>query len=171
MNSTQLQPTECPDYFNKYIDLLGEVGLVECLQQYKDSFTSFLEDIPLGRLDMAYEEGKWNIKDIVQHLMDTERVLQYRALYFARDPGTELHGFDHNLFAQNAKLSLGNKKQLLLDYDIVRQSSIQLFKSFSERELLNCGIMSGQSASVRAIGFFMCGHQKHHMNIIKQRYL
>lgn len=171
MNSTQLQPTECPDYFIKYIDLLGEVGLVKSLQQSKDSFTSFLEDIPLARLDMAYEQGKWSIKDIVQHLLDTERVLQYRALYFARDPGTELHGFDHNLFAQNAKLSLGNMKQLLLDYDIVRQSSIQLFKSFSERELLNGGIMSGQYASVRAIGFFMCGHQKHHKNIIEQRYL
>lgn len=62
MNSTQFQPTECPDYFNKYISLLGEVGLIESLLQSKDSFISFLEDIPLNRLDMTYEQGKWSIK-------------------------------------------------------------------------------------------------------------
>lgn len=171
MNSTQLQPTECPDYFKKYISLLAGVGLMEGLKQSKDSFVTFLEDIPLDRFNSAYAQGKWSIGEVTQHLIDCERVFQYRALYFARDPGTELQGFDHNLFAQNAKLSLGDRKQLIHHYDCVRKSTMMLFDSFSQKELLNSGIMSGQSTSVRALGFIILGHQKHHEKIIKERYL
>ncbi|WP_417360072.1 DinB family protein [Galbibacter sp.] len=171
MNSAELQPIDCPEYFNKYIDLLGSVDLLECLQQSKDHFITFMQSIPQEQYNFSYEQGKWSIGEVVQHLIDGERVFQYRALCFARNPGTILEGYDHDVFAENAKRTLAEKKQLLEHYDVVRSSTIKLFESFSKEELLNRGILIGNSVSVAALGFFSCGHQKHHLNIIEERYL
>jgi len=171
MNSTDLQQNDCLDYYKKYINLLGSVELLEELTQSKEHFITLVQNIPETRYDFSYEEGKWSIGEVIQHIIDAERVFQYRALYFARHPGTEQQGYDHEVFAQNAKPSLGNKKQLIEHYEVVRSSSIMLFESFSKQELLNRGVLIGQSSSVGALGFLICGHQKHHLNILEQRYL
>ncbi|EKF56039.1 hypothetical protein I215_03810 [Galbibacter marinus] len=171
MYSTDLQQKDYPDYFNKYIVPLGSVNLIEGLNQSKDSFLIYMQTIEEQRYNYSYQQGKWSIAEVVQHLTDTERVFQYRAFHFARNPESELLGYDHELFAQNAKRSLNSKSSLLEQYESVRNSSVKLFESFSNEELLNRGILIGQYASVGALGFFILGHQKHHLDILKNRYL
>jgi uncharacterized damage-inducible protein DinB len=171
MNSKALQYTEYPEYFKTYLDLLDDIDLISSLNQSKDSFVDFLENLSLESYKISYAPGKWSIGEVIQHVIDCERVFQYRAFYIARDPGAVLPGFDHNQFAQNAKESLADPKQLIRHYDSVRQSTIQLFEGFTDKELLNLGNVVDQPASVRALGFIILGHQEHHLRIIKERYL
>lgn len=171
MNPNQLQQTEYPEYFKNYLDLLKDVELILALKQSKDSFVEFLSNLNPEQFGFSYAPSKWSIGEVIQHVIDCERVFQYRAFYIARDPGAVLPGFDHNQFAQNAKESLADPKQLIRHYDSVRQSTIQLFEGFTDKELLNLGNVVGQPASVRALGFIILGHQEHHLRIIKERYL
>lgn len=171
MNSTDLQPKHTPDYFNKYLGLLGEVDLIKGLKHSRRDFLNYLQTIQEEHYSYAYQKGKWSIAEVIQHLVDSERVFQFRAFYFARNPGSELLGFDHESFAEKAKLSLGSKAQLIEQYESVRNSSIKLFENFSKEELLHLGSLAGQPASVAALGFFLLGHQKHHLNILEKKYL
>jgi hypothetical protein len=124
----------------------------------------------MDKYDYRYAEGKWTIKDIIQHLIDTERVFSYRALRFARKDSTELPGYDENLYADTANGSERKLQEMLTELALVRQSTIMLFKSFSAESLLYTGIASNNVASVRALGFIIIGHQNHHMKIFKERY-
>jgi len=103
-------------------------------------------------------------------VIDTERIFNYRALRFARNDSTELKGFDHDSYNENVEANSRNLQELLDEFKTVRASSISLYKSFSEEVLLRKGSASGNIISVRAIGFLISGHQKHHLKIFEERY-
>ena len=103
-------------------------------------------------------------------MIDTERIFNYRALRFARNDSTELKGFDHDSYNENVEANSRNLQELLDEFKTVRASSISLYKSFSEEVLLRKGSASGNIISVRAIGFLISGHQKHHLKIFEERY-
>ena len=103
-------------------------------------------------------------------MIDTERIFNYRALRFARNDSTELQGFDHDFYNENVAANSQELQELIDEFKSVRTSSISLFKSFSEEVLLRKGSASGNIISVRAIGFLISGHQKHHLKIFKERY-
>ncbi|NRA94566.1 MAG: DinB family protein, partial [Psychroserpens sp.] len=132
---------------------------------------SFLKTIPDEQFGHAYAEGKWTIKEVVQHIIDTERVFSYRALRFARYDSTELPGYDQDDFALNSKANLRSKEDILNEYSTQRAASIAMFESFDAETLLGQGKASGSSISVRALGFILIGHENHHCQIIKDRYL
>ena len=171
MNSSTLQPTEYASYYSPYINALGNVNLLEELENSIQNFEEFLKQIPLEKHEFRYAEGKWTIKDIVQHLIDTERVLAYRSLRFARKDQTPLHSFDENEYVDATAANKRTLTDLLQEYKAVRLSTLYLFKSFSNEELMYTGIASNNSFTVRAIGFIIAGHQKHHQRIITERYL
>ena len=171
MNSSTLQPTEYASYYSPYINALGNVNLLEELENSIQNFEEFLTQIPSEKHEFRYAEGKWTIKDIVQHLIDTERVLAYRSLRFARKVQTPLHSFDENEYVDATAANKRTLTDLLQEYKAVRLSTLYLFKSFSNEELIYTGIASNNSFTVRAIGFIIAGHQKHHQRIIAERYL
>ena len=171
MNSSTLQPTEYASYYSPYIKALGNVNLIEELEKSMQNFEEFLTQIPSEKHEFRYAEGKWTIKDIVQHLIDTERVLAYRSLRFARKDQTPLHSFDENEYVDATAANKRTLTDLLQEYKAVRLSTLYLFKSFSNEELMYTGIASNNSFTVRAIGFIIAGHQKHHQRIITERYL
>ncbi|WP_396149940.1 DinB family protein [Flavobacterium sp.] len=171
MNSSTLQPTEYASYYSPYINALGNVNLIEELENSIHNFEDFLTQIPSEKHEFRYAEGKWTIKDIVQHLIDTERVLAYRSLRFARKDQTPLHSFDENEYVDATVANKRMLTDLLQEYIAVRLSTLYLFKSFSNEELIYTGIASNNSFTVRAIGFIIAGHQKHHQRIIAERYL
>ena len=171
MNSSTLQPTEYASYYSPYINALGNVNLLEELEKSMQNFEEFLTQIPSNKHEFRYAEGKWTIKDIVQHLIDTERVLAYRSLRFARKDQTPLHSFDENEYVDATAANKRTLTDLLQEYKAVRLSTLYLFKSFSNEELMYTGIASNNSFTVRAIGFIIAGHQKHHQRIIAERYL
>ena len=116
-------------------------------------------------------EGKWTINDIIQHLIDSERVFAYRALRFSRGDETSLPGFDENFYADNAHGDNRSINDLLTEMSALRHANIMMFKSFTPEDLMRTGTASGYTVSVRAFGFLIIGHQNHHMKVFRERYL
>lgn len=172
MKVTDLKIEEYAPYQAGYIALVDtEYSLVEELEISVHNFIRFVQDIPMDKHDYSYASGKWTIKDIIQHLIDSERIFAYRALRFSRGDTTELPGFDENLFATNAYGNERKLQEMLTELALVRQSTIMLFKSLNDESMLKTGIASGYNVSVRSIGFAIIGHQNHHIKIFKERYL
>ena len=164
---------EYAPFYEPYMKALieNDKSIIENLIDVQETFMSIFESLPKEKQEYAYAEGKWTIKELIQHLIDTERVFCYRALCFARNDKTSLPGFDQDLFVANCNANVRNYKELLHEMTILRKGTIQLFKSFSKEALLRIGNGSGKNMSVRAVGFIISGHQQHHLNIIKERYL
>jgi len=171
MKSTYLQSTEYVNYYKPYIEALGEVDLLNELEHSFITFIDFLKTIPTEKLEYRYAEGKWTIKDIVQHLIDAERIFAYRALRIARKDQTPLPGFEENEYVETAFANNRTMEDLIEEFTIVRKATFSLFKTFTEEQLMQMGTASDKPVSVRAIGFITLGHQKHHEKIIKERYL
>ncbi|MCY1490611.1 DinB superfamily protein [compost metagenome] len=171
MKTSQLLQTEYAPYYATYISKVEEADLVEELEISVHEFIKFVQNIPLDKYDYSYAEGKWTIKDIIQHLMDSERIFAYRALRIARNDKTSLASFEENEYAAIAGANQRSIRDLLTELAIVRQSTIALFKTFSEDVLKRIGVASGYDVSVRALGFIIIGHQKHHQRIFIERYL
>jgi len=163
---------EYAPYFEQYIKLVNQnKSILENLIDSQTDFESTLRNTQSHRHMYSYAKGKWTLKQVVQHLIDTERVFTYRALCFARNEPNSLPGFDQDIFSTYDNANIQNFKDLLDDMAGVRKSSIALFKSFSEEALARKGIASKQEISVRALGYLFSGHQLHHLNSVKERYL
>lgn len=158
-------------YFEKYINLIEEGDIVSALKANHQSTLDFMESIPRQKVSYFYDEGKWTVKQVFNHIIDTERILGYRALRFARGDSQLLTGFDENLYAANANLTETNMQLLMDEFDSVRLSHVLMFKQLSEKELALKGQMASGIASVLALGYFICGHNQHHINVVKERYL
>ena len=172
MKSTDLKPDEFAGYYATYISqITNEYNLIEELEISVHRLIKFVQNIPLDKFDYRYAEGKWTIKDILQHLIDSERIFAYRALRFARNDKTELPGFEEKDYAAIANAGKRSIQDLLSEMAVVRQATLAMFKSFSEEELLLKGIASHNTISVRALGFVIIGHQNHHQRIFQERYL
>jgi uncharacterized damage-inducible protein DinB len=171
MKSNQLPINEYADFYKSYIEALDNVELIEELEICLHEFIKFVRNIPMDKFDYQYQDGKWTIKEIIQHLIDSERVFGYRALRISRNDKTPLPGFDENSFVDNSNGKDRSLQSLLTEMAVVRQSTLSLFNSFSQEQLLNIGIASNKEVSVRAIGFIIIGHQKHHQKIFSERYL
>jgi uncharacterized damage-inducible protein DinB len=164
---------EYAPYFEQYIQLVSQenTSIIENLEKSQNDFEVLLRDLPKEKHDFAYAEGKWTMKELIQHIIDTERIFCYRALCFARNDKTSLPGFDQDIFVDNDNANERNYYDLLDEMSTLRKSSIQLYKSFSEEALLRIGVASENKMSVRALGYLFSGHQIHHLNVIKERYL
>ena len=158
-------------YFQRYVVQAHGNDLIEALRNASEQTWEVVSRIPAGFADHRYAPGKWSIKEIFQHLIDTERVFAYRALCFSRNEVIELPGFDENMYIENANTDRRELHELLREYDVVRSSTIQLFNGMSEEMLMRSGTANGNLISVRAIGWTIAGHVLHHMQIIDQRYL
>ena len=171
MKSNQLPINEYADFYKSYIQALEDVELIEELEISLHDFIRFVQNIPMDKFDYRYAEGKWTIKEIIQHLIDSERVFSYRALRISRNDKTPLPGFDENEYVANSNGNKRNLQGLLTELAVVRQATLSLFNSFSQEQLQYVGIASENQISVRAIGFIIIGHQKHHQKIFAERYL
>ena len=171
MKSNQLPINEYADFYKSYIHVLEDVELIEELEICLHEFIKFVQNIPMDKFDYRYEVGKWTIKEIIQHLIDSERILSYRALRISRDDKTPLPGFNENDYVDNSNGNDRNLQGLLTELAVVRQATLSLFNSFSQELLTKIGIASNHEVSVRAIGFIIIGHQKHHQKIFAERYL
>ncbi|MBU2930108.1 DinB family protein [Winogradskyella psychrotolerans] len=170
MNS--INTTEYNAYYKPYLDALdNDLGIVEGLNQNLDTVVSFFSNIPVEKHNYAYDEGKWTIKDVLIHIIDTERIFAYRALRIAREDKTPLAGFEQDDYVLHAFAENRSMDSLLEEFGAVRRATITLFTTFNEQTLLRIGEASGFPVSVRAIGYIIRGHENHHVKIIKERYL
>ncbi|MBD1397838.1 DinB family protein [Pontibacter sp. JH31] len=168
---TAPQASEYDEFFNSYIGNANTDDLLTALAASEEYIVNLMLSLKEQQLKHRYQPGKWSIKEILMHLADTERIFAYRALCFARNDKTELPGFDENAYAEESKSDARPITSILAEYAAARQATIELFKGFEDEMLDRKGTASGRSVSVRALGFAILGHEIHHLNIIKQRYL
>ena len=168
-----ISKTEYAPYFEQYIQLvsINETSIIENLKSSQKDFDNLLRNLTKEKHDFSYALGKWTLKEVIQHVIDTERIFCYRALCFARNDKTSLPGFDQDVFAKNDNANGRDYYDLLDEMEVLRKSSIQLYKSFSDEAMLRVGVASNNNMSVRALGYLFSGHQIHHLNIVKERYL
>lgn len=160
-----------PNYYDRYIMLVEDVHLDEALQQSLKTLEDLDMDLFRQIGDQVYEPGKWTIRDIFQHILDTERVMSYRAMRFARKDRTSLPSFDENIYAANAMANKRPLAEIIEELKLVRLATQMLFRSFDASVIHESGTVMNNEISVLALGFVICGHQAHHLNIIKERYM
>lgn len=171
MTTLQVNENEYAPFYKNYITTLGTVNLFDVLSSSAEDLIKTIENLPEDTLIYRYQEGKWTIKELVQHIIDAERVLSYRALRFSRNDATDLPGFNEDWYVENANSNNRSINDLLNEFAIVRNATLQLFKSFSDEMFTLMGSINGSDMSVRALGFIIAGHQIHHLKIIKEKYL
>nr|WP_297788043.1 DinB family protein [uncultured Allomuricauda sp.] len=168
---SELPSSEYNPFYQTYVMALGNVELIEELERGKEELLSLLKELPEEKLKYAYAEGKWSLAEALVHTIDTERIFQYRALCIARNDKTPLPGFDQDTYVPYSNAANRSKISLMEEYKAVRESTICLFNSFDDEAIKRVGTASGSKMSVRALGFIISGHQKHHVRIINERYL
>lgn len=160
-----------PCYFDKYLDLVDDIELSAALKQ---SIEEELDNLDLAKFkqigDTVYAEGKWTIKDILQHLIDSERVLSYRSLCIGRNDPTELPSFDEEMFATTVNTTDKTLEGIIAEMKIVRTSTELLFESFDDAAMHRSMTIYGNQMCVLAYGFAIIAHQIHHLNIVEERY-
>ena len=160
-----------PEFFKTYISQVQEPDLLMALLKNKASTELLYRSITSDQADYRYAEGKWTIKEVLQHILDTERVMAYRALRFARNDQTELPGFDQDTFAMEYHLDGVNIDQLVEEFLAVRNSTILLLRHITEAQLHHTGTASGWKMTPNALFHVIVGHAEHHNRIINERYL
>lgn len=172
MKITDLQENEFSFFYGTYLNALGEnEDLMSALLKGKEWFQAFTQNLTDEQLTYRYGEGKWTIAEVLVHLIDTERIFQYRAFRISRNDQTPLQGFEQDDYIIESDSNQRTKEDILNEYLSVRNSSINLFKGMNEMNLKRFGTASDMPWSVAAIGLAISGHQKHHEIILKERYL
>lgn len=165
------KPGTYPTYFENYIYYVTQTDVKQALDQTWLEITKTFSGLSEDQGNFAYEKGKWTIKQMLIHMIDTERVFAYRALRFARKDPQQVLSFEENLYAATAEVSNRTVKDLMEEFEFVRKSTICLFRSFSNETLLNTGKTAAGEVTVLALGFIICGHALHHINVFKELYL
>jgi hypothetical protein len=162
---------EYPEYYSIYIDPMPEIDILDYYEKQTKTLLEFYQKLKEKELQYSYAEGKWSIKGILIHLLDSEIIMAYRALTYARGDQTDLPLYDHDEYMENETLSKMNSKTLIDHYSSVRQANLFLFNSFSDSDWLKKGLTGGNIFTARTIPFILSGHTNHHFNVIKERYI
>lgn len=160
-----------PPAFQKYVRWVKDYDVLSLLDKNFKSSQSFFEKISKDKQDHYYAPGKWSIKEILQHLIDVERIFIYRALRFSRLDPIDLPGFDEEYYLEATSLDEIPYRNILSEWSSLRESSVLFYKNLNPKFLDRSGRASGQEFSVRSIGYILAGHTSHHIEIIKDKYL
>ena len=158
-------------FYQKYIDKTKSETIKELVSNNSSVLNHFINNIPESKAEYSYDEGKWTVKDLLQHMIDTERIMIYRALTIARKDSISLPGFDENEYAVNANASSRILQSLKEEFVSVRKATDLFLLSLSEEQLQQKGIANGHPITVKALAFIIYGHALHHKQILEERYL
>lgn len=169
----QPQTNEYAPFYEGYIKLAcaGNQPILKRLKSQLNSIDDFLADIPEKKYDYAYADGKWTVKQVISHLIDTERVMTYRAMRISKGDQTDLPGFDQDLLVANTNIDKYTYSDLVDELVMLRQANLFFFKSLSDEDFKKKGTSNGTSISAGALLFIIYGHIEHHFNILKELYL
>lgn len=157
--------------YQKYFELVPPGDFLNLLQQNSTETATFFKNIPNEKLDYRYAEGKWSVKEVLMHLIDTERVFAYRALVAARGDSSLHYRMDEELYSRNVAVAQRSRDSLVAEFNAVRDSTGLLFEHVTEdQSKLLCNIAT-HPMTTRAIGFFLIGHVLHHRGVVAERYL
>lgn len=167
-----MESSTYPEYYRQYIEKIPEdKDPFELLTINLKNTIKTLAMVSDDQANKGYAEGKWSIKEVVQHIIDTERIFCFRALAFARGDKGAIPGYDHNEYTANCNANNRSLKSLLEEMRQVRAATISLFKSFSDEMLHEIGNANGLEMTAEKIKYILIGHELHHMWVIDQKYL
>ena len=169
--STRPAADEFAPYYGTYITRVPDGNVVHTLGGQIAHTLGYLRAIPESKAGHRYAPGKWSIREVVGHLSDAERIFGYRALRFARGDSTPLPGFDENAYVTNARLDDRPLASLIDEYEAVRAATIAMFDGLFPEEWIRGGEASGKRMSVRALAWVIAGHELHHLDVLRTRYL
>lgn len=158
------------DYFANYVKLTKGETLMEALEHSDVNSLSILSSISEEQGPYRYDAGKWTVNEVIAHMNDTERIMAYRALRFARNDASELSGFDENLFAKFSNANNRTTGSLVSEFEEIRKSTTSLFESFDDEMLKKEGKANKLTFDVEALGLVIAGHSLHHSQILLERY-
>jgi uncharacterized damage-inducible protein DinB len=164
------EPEEYGDFYKGYIDLVTSPNVLQSLIKQGQEIYSLLQNISDEEADYRYEEGKWSVKEIFGHLVDTERIMAYRALCISRGEQTTLPGYDHEAYVKQANFQNRSIQDISVEYDALRNANISMFNSFTDTQIVRQGIANDVTVSVRALAYIIAGHERHHLNILDEKY-
>ncbi len=173
MNTTLKRPEtkESNDYYKTYINQVDGDNFLNVLEESLPQTIAFLNSLDAEKWNYRYADGKWSIKEVMLHVIDTERIMAYRALRFARNDKTPLAGFDQDEYIPYVDAENRSAASIIEEYEAVRKASIQMFSYFNDEMLSSVGTASGNPFTTRALGFVIAGHEAHHLRIVRERYL
>ncbi|MEJ7643171.1 MAG: DinB family protein [Chryseolinea sp.] len=160
-----------PPFYMTYVEYVKDDDMMDILHRANVQAQELIKTIPEEKGTFRYAEGKWTIKEVLCHMMDAERIFAYRALRFSRNDKTPLPGFDENSYAPESNAHSRTVEQIALEMTRLRQSTLDLYNSFSADMLLREGIATKTTLSVLNLGFIIPGHESHHCKILRERYL
>lgn len=158
-------------YYDRYIQLAADIDVAASIAENTQTVTAFLEQLPAEKWDYAYAPGKWTITEMLQHIIDAERVFVYRALSFARIDATPLPGFEEDDWANSANKAKRTAASVLAEFKLLRASTEAFYRFLTEEELRAEGKANNNPFNTLGLGYILAGHAAHHMHVIKERYL
>jgi hypothetical protein len=164
-------PDECVPYFGGYIDEVPPGDVLEILERQMAETQELLRGLTASQAMHRYAPGKWSIKEIVGHLADTERIFTYRALCFSRRERAPLPGFEEDEYVAAARFDARPMSDLARELETVRAATLTLFRGLSDEALVRRGTANAKPYTVRAIAFVIAGHERHHVRVLRERYL
>ena len=171
VGSFRPEPNELAPYYERYVQLVPAGNIIETLKNQLNQSTSLLRAISPEQSDFRYAPDKWNIKELLGHLIDTERIFAYRALRFARADETPLPGYDQDSYVQAGGFANRDLTDMIEEFEHVRRANIHLLRSLDDTAWLRRGQANDSEFSVRALAYVMAGHELHHIQILRERYL
>ena len=160
-----------PAFYHNYIQQVDGTDLMGAMKKQNNAIFTFLKSIPVEKRIFRYAKGKWTIKEMLQHIIDTERIFAYRGLCIARKETLSLPGFDENNYANNSKAKKRDWNDMVEELKAFRRSTEIMYASFDKEQMATFGVSNNHPISVAAIGFIIVGHINHHVNVIKEKYL
>lgn len=160
-----------PSYYKGYVDRVRNLDLTDALEWSQKEMKKFLDGIEEAQGETRYAPGKWSVKELICHVIDSERIFGYRALRFARGDKTPVAGFEEKDYAPEANAAARTVNQLNAELGRLEESTLDLFRSFTPKMLMRTGFANNVEISVVNIGYIIAGHRLHHLSILKDRYL
>ncbi len=168
---TKPETNEYAEYYGKYISLVADSDINATLATQFEDTLKLLRSIPESKGLHAYAPGKWTIKQALGHIVDTERIMSFRALCIGRDDQTKFPGFEQDDYVANTDFNARTLAELIDEFVAVRQSTLHLFKHFSDAEWRRIGTASNNPVSARALAYIIAGHELHHNVLLREHYL
>lgn len=165
------QKDEYPDYYQPYVEKTQNNDVLKMLSNNLDELTNSLKNTNDEEALFAYEKGKWSIKELIGHLVDTELILSNRALRFARKDKTDIPQYDHDDYVRKGHFNEVPLADLLEQLNHIRKANILLFKNFNDIVLLRKGTSGNKTFTVRSLIYIIAGHHQHHLEVLKEKYL
>ncbi|HEX3102052.1 MAG TPA: DinB family protein [Pyrinomonadaceae bacterium] len=165
------ETNEFAPYYNNYVSLVEGDNVIPVLDAQSAELRAVFSTVPEEKGTFAYADGKWTIKELLSHLIDGERIFAYRILRISRGDKTPIEGFEQDGYIETSNANNRTFAELLKEFDLQREGNLLMLKNISDEGSQRMGTASDKPVSVRALAYIMAGHVRHHVDILKSRYL